>query len=242
MGLIKRLLIVPLLMFTVSLPAQEIPAQEIPTQKRLIGAIIKYQIIEADIDPYISRMIITDSQMRMDDDDDNGNFLLFSRQTGVIESVNHSEQSIFVINPREVSVESPVELKRKTEGIPLSGAPAIDGKNPQQFQLSVNGELCQSVISVAGLLDDALDAWRKFRHVLAGEHAALLSYIPADQQWGCDLALNTFAPAWFLDFGLPVQSQEVGGKNMNLVDYAIDEPVDSRLFRLPEGYHRYSTE
>ncbi|HEA26413.1 MAG TPA: hypothetical protein ENH92_04755 [Ectothiorhodospiraceae bacterium] len=217
-------------------------ATSLQAEELLKVTIVKYQIIEADIEPYISRMMITDDQMRMDDDEDQGNYLLFSRQTGVIESVNHSEQSIFVINPKGVSAEPPFELKQKTAEIPLSDVPAIDGKIPQQFHLSVNGELCQTVVSVAGLLDGVLSAWRKFRHVLAGEHAAMLSYIPADQQQGCDLALNTFAPTWFLDFGLPIQSQEVTGKNMILVDYTIAEQVDSRLFSLPDGYQRYSAE
>ena len=227
-----RLLILLSLMFAASLQAGE----------SVKATIVKYRIIEAGIEPYISRMIITDSQMRMDDDEEQGNYLLFSRQTGVIESVNHDEQSILVINPKAVSVEPPMVLKRKAAGIPLNDAPAIDGKIPQQYRLSVNGELCQIVVSVEGLLDNAVDAWRKFRRVLAGEHASVLSYIPADQQLGCDLALNTFAPTWFLDFGLPVQSQEVGGKSMILVDYRIDEQIGSKLLTMPEGYHRYSTE
>ena len=227
-----RLLTLLLLMFAAQLQAEE----------SVKVTIVKHQIIEANIEPYISRMIITDSQMRMDDDEDEGNYLLFSRKTGVIESVNHSEQSIFVINPREILAESPFALKQKTERINLSDVPAIGGKTPQQFQLSVNGEHCQSVVSVEGILGDALDAWRKFRRVLAGEHAATLSYIPVDQQSGCDLALNTFSPAWFLEFGLPVQSLEVGGKGMLLVDYTLDEQVDSKLFMLPEGYERYSSE
>lgn len=207
-----------------------------------MGPIIKYQIIEADIAPYISRMMISAAHMRMDDGEDNGNYLVLSRQTGVIESVNHDEQSIFVINPREVSAEPSIELKRKTTETPLGAAPAIDGKHPQQFLLSVNGELCQSVVSVEGLLGDVVDAWRQFRRILAGEHAAALSYIPADQQLGCDLALNTFSPTWFLDFGLPVQSQEAVGKSMILMDYMVDEQIDPKLFTMPEGYHRYSIE
>lgn len=207
-----------------------------------MGSIIKYQIIEADIEPYISRMMISAAHMRMDDGADSDNYLVFSRQTGIIESVNHDEQSIFVINPREISAEPSIELKRKTTKTPLGAAPAIDGKHPQQFRLSVNGELCQSVVSVEGLLGDVVDAWRQFRRVLAGEHAAALSYIPADQQLGCELALNIFSPTWFLDFGLPVQSQEVAGKSMILMDYMVDEQIDSKLFTMPEGYHRYSIE
>lgn len=129
---------------------------------------------------------------------------------------------------------------QKTEKISLVDAPKIAGKKPQQFKLLVNGEHCQSVVSIDGLLDDVVKAWRIFRHVLAGEHASTLSFIPADLQLGCDLALNIFFPAWFLDYGLPIESMEVGGKGMRLVDYVTDTTVDSRLFKVPDGYHRYT--
>ncbi|MCW8827005.1 MAG: hypothetical protein OQK78_11355, partial [Gammaproteobacteria bacterium] len=121
-----------------------------------------------------------------------------------------------------------------------SDAPKVAGVAPQQHLMSVNGELCQSVVSVSGLLPDMVKAWREFRKVLAGEHAATLPYIPADQHSGCDLALNTFSPEWFLEFGLPVQNQQEAGRGMILIDYVVDEQVDAKLFELPDGYERYS--
>ncbi|NOR52250.1 MAG: hypothetical protein GQ470_06475 [Gammaproteobacteria bacterium] len=227
-----RLVIMLSLIFSASLQAAD----------SVKATIVKYQILEPGIEPYISRMIVTAHQVRMDDDENDGSYLLFSRECGLIESINHSEQSVFVIHPKKVSVEPPFPLTQKTERLPLDDAPAIGGKKAQQFQLLVNGEHCQSIVSVEGLLTDTIKAWRKFRHVLAGEHAATLSYVPADQLLGCDLALNTFSPGWFLDFGLPVQSMEVGGRGMLLIDYTLNKQVDPQLFVLPEDYHRYSAE
>jgi len=208
----------------------------------LMATVIKYQMIEPNMAPYLSRMVVTQRQVRMDDGVDKGDYLIFSRESGIIESVNHDERSILVIHPKQVSIKVPFLLKQKSEQILLSDAPEIAGVAPQQHQLLVNGELCQSVVSVDGLLTDLVEAWRQFRHVLAGEHAATLPYVPADQQLGCDLALNTFRPAWFLDFGLPVQSLEVGGKGFLLVDYSLEKAIAPTLFTLPDGYHRYSAE
>lgn len=227
-----RLLIILSLMFASGLHAGEITK----------ATIVKYQIFESGVAPYVSRMIITDNIVRMDDDEDNGNYLLFSRATGVIESVNHDDSLIIVINPRENRAAPPFPLRQKIDRIALSEVPMIAGKVPQQFQLSVNGEPCQSVVSVDGLLNDVVKSWRKFRYVLAGEHAATLSYIPTDQQVGCDLVLNTFYPAWFLDFGLPIQAMEVGGRGMQLIDYVKEGMVDLKLFELPEEYQRYTSE
>ena len=208
----------------------------------LKASVAKYQIHEPNIEPYVSRMIVTQRQIRMDDDEDKGDYLIFSRENGVIESVNHDEQSILVINPRDISASPPFLLKQKVERVQLSDAPAVSGIAPQQFQLSVNGEYCQSVVSVDGLLTDTVEAWGQFRRVLAGEHAAMIPYTSADQQSGCDLAMNTFSPVWFLDFGLPIQSLEVGGKGMVLVDYTLEEMISPELFTLPDGYRRYSAE
>jgi len=235
MKLINKLRhILPLLLLSAISPAE---AEEL-----IKVTVVKYQILESNIKPYTSRMIVTPNRVRMDDDEDRGNYLLFSRSSGLIESVNHEEQTILVIAPKAVPIEEPFPLTQKTEKIPLNDVPAIAGIIPLQFQLSVNGEHCQSIVSAKGLLPDVVEAWRQFRRVLAGEHAATLPYIPADQQSGCDLALNTFAPEWFLDFGLPVQSMEVGGKGMLLIDYNPDESIAPELFSLPKEYRRYSAE
>jgi hypothetical protein len=211
-------------------------------EELLKGTVVKYQILEPNLAPYVSRMVVTQHWLRMDDDEDSGNYLRLSRDSGLIESVNHGDRSIFEIRPKDVSARAPFALEQKTEKLSLSGVPAISGIIPQQFQLSVNNEHCQSVISADGLLPEVIAAWRQFRHVLAGEHAATLANIPADQQQGCDLALNIFAPDWLLNYGLPVQILEVGGKGMLLMDFYLDQQLDPALFTLPEGYHRYSTE
>ncbi|MCW8825273.1 MAG: hypothetical protein OQK78_02505, partial [Gammaproteobacteria bacterium] len=65
---------------------------------------------------------MTNSHLRMDDDRDDGNYLIFFRDGRSIESVNHEERSIFVIKAKEVSIKAPFKLQRETQEILLSDA------------------------------------------------------------------------------------------------------------------------
>lgn len=205
------------------------------------AAMVLYQVTEPGLDPYSSRLIVTPRHMRMDDGVAGSNFVLFDRRRNIIYSVTHSDRTVLEIHARPVDVESPVALQRKhTQVMTEDGLPAIAGRTPQQYRLSVNGELCYETVAVAGLLDDVVAALTAFRTVLAGENARILTDVPADMQDPCDLALNTYAPGWQLQFGLPIQERDTQGKGQSLLDYSTDYPVEAGLFSLPKGYQHYA--
>lgn len=205
------------------------------------ATMVLYQVLEPGFEPYSSRLIVTPSHLRMDDGDAASSFVLFDRKQNIIYSVTHSDRTVLEIHPLPLGVESPITLdKTHTRVVSEEPLPSIAGKTPQQHQLRVNGELCYELVAVEGLLPEVVVALTAFRAVLAGENARILTDVPADMQDPCDLALNTFAPGWPLQFGLPIQERDTQGKGQLLLDYSTDYPAEVGLFELPEGYQHYS--
>ncbi len=208
----------------------------------LNSTMLLYQAQEPGVGSYPSRILITEQAVRMDDGDNEADYLVFDRKRLLISSVSHGDQTVFEIPSREIAQKPPVALKRRSEAVAVKDVPEVGGKPPQQHRLYVNGALCYSVVAVPGLLDDAVAALSEFRRVLAGEHAKALPHMPADVQEPCDLALNTFHPGWQLQFGLPIREWDELGNGQLLMDFKESFPVDASLFELPKGYRHYSTD
>lgn len=204
------------------------------------AAMLLYQVSEPGLEPYNSRVIVTPRYLRMDDGVAEGNFVLFDRKTRIIYSVTHGDRTVLEIHPQAVTIESPINLTREHEVVKSeSTLPTVADKVPQQHRLKVNGTVCYEMVTIDGVLDDALAAQRSFRGVLAGENARILPEIPADMQDPCDLALNTYAPDWQLQFGLPINEWDPQGKAQQLLDFSAEYPSAPTLFNLPKGYQHY---
>lgn len=206
----------------------------------LDGEMLLYQKSEPGIEPYPSRIIVTEGKMRLDDGVDEGDFALLDRDARIIYSVTHGDGTVLEIPYRAVDVKSPVELKLDEKQIPTGkDAPSIAGKKPRHYRLFAGGNACYNVVAVAGLLDETVQAMGEFRQIMAGEHAATLSYIPADQQEPCDLGLNIYRHGWLLEHGLPIQEWDGKGNSRTAVYFDANYQVNSDLFELPEGYRHY---
>jgi len=204
------------------------------------AAMLLYQEIEPGIEPYPSRILVTDGYLRMDDGTAQGNFVLFDRERLRIHSVNHEDRTVFEIPARPVELKSPIPLERRHQRVePESAPPKVGGRQPEYYRLYVNDKRCYDVVAVPDLLKPAVAALKEFRQVLAGEHARVLPAVPADLHEPCDLALNTFAPTWPLAFGLPIQARVLDGRGRVLVDFRERFEVAQALFELPEGYQVY---
>jgi hypothetical protein len=206
------------------------------------SVMLMYQAQEPGVAPYASRILVTGQHVRMDDGQDDGDYLIFNRETRLISSVTHDERTVFEIPPRGVEQEPPMPLQLHSEKVTQGEVPKVAGERPQHHQLYVNDKLCYSVVAVPGLMTDTVEALRDFRQVLAGEHAKVLPRLPADMQDPCDMAINTFHPDWQLRFGLPIQEWDETGNRQMLMDYKQGLMLDEELFGLPEGYRHYDTD
>lgn len=206
------------------------------------------RIVFAEMDnssqPYMSRAIITPDYLRMDYNKDDDDFILFERKSGIIYSIVHGEKNIVVVKPQDVTVETPIELNVEVvKGELDKDVPSVDGKTPEYFQYKVNGQVCYETISVSGLLPFATKVHKQYLKTLAGEHARVLTHIPADQYNACDLAANIFHYRMKFENGFPINEwhgEYSNGYKRQVVDFEEGYKVNPELLKLPEGYNRYS--
>jgi len=207
---------------------------------------IQFAETEKDIQPYMTRTIITPDYMRFDYNKDDDDFILFDRKTKVIYSVVNDDQTIVTVEPQEVTVKSPIKLDFSVEkGVLGEEVPNVEGKKPEYYRYKVNGKLCYETISVKGLFPDASIAFRDYLKTLSGEHARILPRTPADMQDACDLAVNIYYYGRMYDNGFPVNEWHGEYNNhykRQMVNYDTDFKPDPKLFQLPAGYHRYKPE
>ena len=103
------------------------------------GAIeLQFSEQEAGVEPYKTRMIITDDFLRIDDGPDNKDFILLDRKARKISSISYDNQRIFEIPFREVTLEKPTDLVWEYKAINATDAPTIDGIVPTGHSFSAN--------------------------------------------------------------------------------------------------------
>lgn len=214
----------------------------VAVQAQTVDAVmLKYMVSEQGLEPYPSRIIVTDKMVRMDDGEPQGDYLLFDREKQLISSVNHEEGTVFEIPARLLPMRSPIVLKRNHSLEADAKAPLIAGRQPHQLRLFVNDQLCYDAVVVPGMHPEVVRALTDYRRVLAGEQGKLLDELPSEVLDGCDLALHTFYPGWPLESGLAIQEFDLSmQRGRLLVDMDADYKVEAALLSLPGSYRHYS--
>lgn len=205
------------------------------------ATVLYYRISEPGIDPYLSRWLITDNFLRIDEGDAADDFILFDRSQRTVYSVVHSDRTVLDIPSRAVVKKSPKDLKQESRTVRDDKLPGVAGKKPLYRELHINGALCYSTVSIEKLLPDALKVMGEYRQVMAGEHAKNMDNTPVELQQPCEHALHVYNPLWILEKGLPIQEWNPHGKAQALLDYKTGEAVDGVLFKLPQGYSHFQT-
>jgi len=202
--------------------------------------LLVYQVQEPGVDPYKSRIIITDEYIRLDDNDDGNDFVLVNRKDKTVYSVSDDNDSILVVKHRPVTLKAPIELYPETVRKTDENAPKIDGRELVHYIFKINGEACQDATIAEGLLIEATAAIAEYRHILAGQHATTFKSTPADLQNACDMAMHIFQPDRYLKFGLPVEERDYTGYKRSLIDFDDAYEVNPALFTLPAEYKQFS--
>lgn len=200
---------------------------------------------EKDVDPYQTRMIVTQKFVRIDDGEGSTNFVLFDRAKRVVYSINPDEQSVMAIHEKVLAkgekFEPPFKLKHATKEMPeLKDAPKINEQSAKHFQLMTNNEICYDVVAIDGLLPNVVTALTEFHQLMATDSRVTFNNMPADLQNACDMTMTTFKPAQQYTFGFPIQEWGKNDYSRSLVNYTKDYKADEKLFDFPEGYKHYT--
>lgn len=203
------------------------------------ATVLRFGEIEAGSEAVVSRMIVTDTYMRMDSGSDADDFVLLDRTAGAIYSTNAEDSSVLEIHYRDLNTVPPVELAVEWVSREMPDAPRVEGKQPVHHRMLVNGHECLNVVAVAGLLPEAVAAMREYKRVLASEHRRALPQIPMEVHDACDLARNVFFVESIFEFGLPLQEWDDSGYRRMLEGYERGLPMEQGLFELPAGMQHF---
>jgi hypothetical protein len=205
------------------------------------ATIVYFNEQEGAQEPYRTRMIVTPRYMRLDDDDDEGDFVLFDRNKRVIYSTNAMDQRTLVIRWKETGLSTPANLKNRNEKLDEK-VPPVGNNEVRRYRLYTNGEVCYDLYAARSLLPNVVKAMAEFQQTLAVEHAAFMLATTLQTSSPCDQMSNVYQPARFLKYGFPIHARDYLGRIRQLADYKTDQTVSRDLFKLPAGYEQFTTE
>jgi hypothetical protein len=203
------------------------------------AAMLVYQVWEEGTDPYVSRVMVTEDYVRLDEGSDVGGYTLFDRQQEILYNVQIADRSILVMNSDAPIPQDSPGLILQEEVEVDEEAPRVAGAQPTQVRLLANGELCSEMMVVEGVMEEALEGLRELKLSLARIQSSTLDATPLSMRTPCDLAANLYAADRPLNFGLPLQERSAG-RSQSLVDFSPDYEADDALFRLPADFSRGS--
>lgn len=208
-------------------------------QQKPQSFLIEFVENEQGVDPYKTRIISTPDFLRMDDGEGAKDFVIFNRKELKIYSVNAEMKTVMVVEKKHFELKPPMELKHSVNKIgTMKNAPKIKGKDPQHFQYLTNGKICVEVVSIEGLMEDALKGMRDFQAVLASDSATTFGTLPADLHEPCEISLSTFAPTRHLQNGFPIQEWKPGYSRA-LLDFKESYQANPALFKVPKDFFIY---
>ncbi len=201
------------------------------------AALLLYQVWEPLGEPYLSRILVTPTRVRLDEGEAGLGYTLLDREQDIVYNVSDQDRSVLVINPATAPGPLPADLVLGETSRVSESAPAVDGRLPREISLDVNGEPCRQVVAVEALMPAALEGLRDFNRVMARVQAATLPRMPVQFRSDCDLVELVYAPDRWLSYGLPVEDR-YAGRRQQLLHYEPVTEADARLFEVPPDYRR----
>lgn len=221
-----------------AVPAAVVP--ETGQQEGVMATILEFEEVEADVEPYITRMTVSDRYIRIDDSAEVDGFVLYDRIKKRIFSVVHGNQSILVVDPVKPLEAAPAGLEIKSVLVKDDQAPSIGGIKPDYYQIFANEQLCYHLVAVDGFLPDVSAALQSYQIVLAAQQQASLINTPEELQTPCFLANYIYAPAEYGSKGFPIQQWDASGYHRSLAGIEENVSVDGAIFDLPTDYAYFS--
>lgn len=201
------------------------------------ATVVLYQESEPGGEPYVTHLVVTRDFLRIDDNENDDDFLLFDRKKQVIYNTNSTDKSILVIDSKPISLPDQPTLRHESD-TGKETLPPVHGKPVTRHILMTNDRVCYDVYAAKGLLPDVVRALSEFRQVLSWQHARIWLDMIEFERDPCDLANNIFLPDRHLKYGLPIRQQDMDGRRKAMIDFRV-QSVSADAFRLPDGYRRY---
>lgn len=208
---------------------------EINTQPENMVVMLLFEEEETGTGTYLVRMLLNDHYLRIDDAEDEGDFLLYDRSKQQAYGVDHDERRILIIDAMggEISQpDFPIDVAMKG-GVEI---PAIAGIHPSRITISANGKTCFEAVVVPGLMESAVTVLIEYQAMLSRRQQAVLGTMPAEMITPCFLTRYLHGSALHLKSGFPAREWDEEGYLRVLVDFDESYQAPADIFNLPEGY------
>ncbi|WP_237763190.1 hypothetical protein [Thiobacillus denitrificans] len=175
---------------------------------------------------YLTRILVTADYMRMDDGNDDGDFLLLDRRQRQVTNVTRDNKLAMVFTAGALPPK-PAGWKPR-----LDTQPAAPGT--QRFSLVLKEVVCSEGVAARAAAPDAARAMAELKFVLAAMQYRVWEASPRELQHDCDLANLVWESGATLKLGLPLEEREYTGRTRQLESES-KHPLQPELFRVPEG-------
>ena len=216
--------------------------EQMPDNPKPVSMMLQYTIEEPGLDPYPSRVIITNDFMRIDDGPGSDSYVLFDRKKQVVYSVSSDNGAILVVNKRDLPTKPPLEIHDSVRVMEEKNMPELEGKKAKHYYFDTDGVNCYEAFIVQDFLPEAARAYTDYRRVLAGDHAFTMSRVPKEELHPCDLSMNIFSSGRLFKQGLPIYERGPNGYVKSLTNYELDFKTNDAMFTLPKDYGRFTIE
>lgn len=176
--------------------------------------------------PYLTRILVTPDFLRMDDGNDDGDFVLLDRRQQKVINVMHGNQLAMVFSASTLPPK------------PAGWKPVLDVKpaarGTRRFSLTVKGVTCSEGVAARRAAPDAARAMAELKAILAAMQYRVWQDTPSAIQHDCDLANLVWESGATLELGLPLEEREFTGRTRRFESES-KQPLNPKLFRVPDG-------
>jgi hypothetical protein len=198
---------------------------------------LTYEEVEKGAGAQIMRYIINDQFMRIDNGNDNADFILFDLKKKNIYSVNHEDQTILKIENKAWS-QPQFGFKVSTQLTKMKAAPKIQNKDVYAYYVKAGDKTCTEVFLIKDSFMDEMNVLYQYQQVLSGQQVSTLKNTPVEMHTPCFLVDQVYHAGDYFKLGLPVQISYSRDYVKFLKNYK-SMKFDSVIFKLPESYSEY---
>ncbi len=190
--------------------------------------VLYYRDQDPGAPPYLTRILITPQFLRVDDGDDNADFVLLKRKTGELTNVLHGMKTNMRIHnkPLPKSARPPWHAMERVEIV----RPGTD-----RVTVLANGTVCSQSVVAGKLLPGAAKALAEYKAALAWTQYQTYQNTEKDMRQDCDLVHHVWNTGLALRHGLPLEELDYAGRSRRLEKQG-REKLRPSLFKLPAGY------
>lgn len=200
---------------------------------------VLYQESSPGTGTYPYRILVNDDFLRFDGGNDEDGYILFDRKQKQVISVNHDDQSRFVIQPKSESNFKNKKITVRTIHSYLEKSPKIKGIKAKMHDIIANETLCRQALSFEGLLPEVTTAWKEYEELMQTQNQLSIDRTPKNLRTDCFLANNIINASLFLDYGLPFSVKSKDGNLLILQSFSdVEKPAS--FVGLPKSYREFS--